>query len=352
MNIQLLGEPEPSTALTVTARAAIALGSDKARIELAALVKKSASIKEIKNTAGRDECHGAAMALVKARTNIEKIGKAARDDATKFSKAVIAEEKALLDITTPEETRLVALRNSWDEARAAEKAEVERKERARIADIHLRIADLRDCAGLASQCKTSAEVEDLIDKMINQGLAGFDEFAGEAETTRTTTLARMKEISDAKFTEEQERARVKAEQEAERVRLAAERAELERERKESAERERIAAQERAKVEAEAKAARDAEEAAMARKRELFLAEVAAADKAQKQARAEFDAEVVRRDAEAKALAEPVVVIPAAQILASQPSDDEIFEAVAEYFEEEPDTARGWIRNMDFLKVTA
>ena len=129
MNIEMI-DPEPSTALTVTARAALALGSDRARTDLAALIAKSAAINEIKNAIGRDQCHSAAMALVRTRTNIAKTGKAARDDATKFSKAVIAEENSLLAITAPEEARLLALRDTWDDAQAKEKAEAERKERA------------------------------------------------------------------------------------------------------------------------------------------------------------------------------------------------------------------------------
>ena len=48
-------------------RAALALGSDKARTELAELVKKSANIVEVKNSAGREECHSAAMVLAVAR---------------------------------------------------------------------------------------------------------------------------------------------------------------------------------------------------------------------------------------------------------------------------------------------
>lgn len=67
MNIEML-DSEPGTALTVTARAALALGSDKARTELAALVLKSADIKEVRNAAGRDECHSAAMVLVAEQT--------------------------------------------------------------------------------------------------------------------------------------------------------------------------------------------------------------------------------------------------------------------------------------------
>ncbi len=337
MSIELLDEP--STALTATARAALALSSDQTRKDLQELVKKSANIKEVKNVAGREECHSAAMVLVRARTAITKTGKAAREDAAAFQKAVIAEEKALIAITEGEETRLLALRDAWDAARAAEKAEAERIERLRIETIHLRIADIREAGNLALQCRTSAEVEVLIDKLDGTTLEGFDEFAEEAERARETTLARMKEIGAAKLAEEQERARIKAEQEAEAARLAEERAELERQRKEAAEAARIAAQERAEQEAKAKAAREADEAAaqaildaealrLADERAAFEAEQAAARAAaQAQAeelareRAEFDAELRRRAAEARALETPPAPEPQPVIVAT---DTDIF----------------------------
>ncbi len=311
-------EERPSTELTVTARAALALSSEQTRKDLKELVAKSVNVKAIVDTNGREEAHSYAMALVKARTTITKTGKAAREDAAAFQKAVIAEEKALIAITEPEETRLLALRDAWDQARAAEKAEAERIERLRIETIHIRIADIREAGNLALQCRTSAMVESLIEKMTGQQLDGFDEFAEEAHNTRADTLARMSEISHIKFTEEQERARIKAEQEAEAARLAAERADIERQRKEAAEAERIAAQERAEQEAKAQAARKADEAAaqaildaealrLADERAAFEAEQAAARAAaQAQAdelarqRAEFDAELARIAAESKA----------------------------------------------------
>lgn len=342
MEIELLDEP--TTALTVTARAALALSSEQTRKDLKELVAKSANIREVKNTAGRDECHGAAMALVKARTTITKTGKAAREDAKAFQSAVIAEEKALIAITEPEETRLLGLRDEWDQARAAEKAEAERIELARVTNIHLRIADIREAGNLALQCRTSAMVESLIEKMTGQQLDGFDEFTEEAENTRTATLARMKEISDIKLAEEQERARIKAEQEAEAARLAAERAEnariaaeLERQRKEAAEAERIAAQERAAQEAKATAAREAAEASdkarrdaeakrLADERAAFEAEQqkaradaqAQADELARQ-RAEFQAEQDRRAAEAKALETTVTEIEPEEVEATGPT---------------------------------
>lgn len=340
MSIELLDEPKTSTELTVQQRAAVALNAMQARIDLAAQVKKSENVKEIKNEAGRAEAHSYAMALIKSRTSLEKVAKAKREDATAFSRAVIALEKELLQITTPEETRLLALRDAWDAARAAQKAEAERIERERVLTIHLRIADIREAGNLALQCRTSVEVEALIDKLDGTTLDGFDEFAEEAERARETTLARMKKIAATKLAEEQERARIKAEQEAEAARLAAERAELERLRMESAERERIAARERAVQEAKAKVARDAEEAAakalrdaeaqrLADERAEFEAEQAAARQAAQdmadelaQERAEFEAELARRSEEAKALegaAEPEP--PADPAAATKPVED-------------------------------
>mgnify|MGYP003419810840 CR=1 FL=1 len=294
MNIELL-DPEPATtALTVTARAALALGTEKARAELKALAAESVTITEVKNQAGREQAHGAGMKLMRARTDIEKRGKAARDDATKFSKAVIAEEKALVAIIEPEEARLLGLRDAWDKARAAEKAEAERIERARIEQIALRLADIRECAVLAAQCRTSDMVEGLIQKLTDAPLEGVDEFAEEAAKTRVDALERMRKIQDDKHDEEQERARVKAQQEAEAARLAAERAELERMRAEQeaaarVERERIA-QEQATARAEA-AKRDAEDRARRDEEDRLARESRAAEELRlSKVRAELEAQ--------------------------------------------------------------
>ena len=71
----------------------VALGSSKAEIDLVELASKSKTIVAITNKDGRTECHAAAMTAKDARVSIEKAGKAAREDATAFSKAVIAEER-------------------------------------------------------------------------------------------------------------------------------------------------------------------------------------------------------------------------------------------------------------------
>ena len=294
MSTEVLDEPKVSTALTVTARAELALNAKQARIDLAAQVKKSENVREVKNAAGREEAHSYAMALVKSRTTLEKAAKATREDATAFSKAVIALEKDLLSITTPEEVRLLALRNAWDEARAAEKAEAERLERERITKIHLRIADIRAVVGLANAAKT-AECADLLARLAAYQNEGFEEFSEEAAIALAETFATVFDIHAAKVAEDAERTRIRAEQEAERRRLAEERAELDRQRAEQA---------AAKAEADAQALRDAAE--ITRQRDALMAEVAAANKAQQDARAALEAELSMMRA---ALAEPAETEP-------------------------------------------
>ena len=265
MNIEMI-EQEPSTALTLQQRAAVALGSAQTRLDLAEMAKKSLGITEIKNAAGRAECHSAAMALADARIAINKTGKAAREDAVKFGKAVIAEEESLISITSPEEKRLLALRDAYDAKIAAEKAERERLERARITAIHERISEIRGYGVLALECRTAGRVQALIDRLTNTEMTGFEEFEEEAKELRAATMVRMEQIHAQKFAEEAERERVKAEQAAEAARLKAEREELAAQRKAQAEEQEraVAAVRAAAIElADQRAQFEAQQAALA-----------------------------------------------------------------------------------------
>ena len=113
-------------------RAQKALGLVNAKEQLTELAAASAGIIEITNKAGYDECHAKRMVLKNKRVEIGKTGKTAREDATKFSQAVIAAEKELIGIISPEEDRLQALQQAWDDAREAERAEAARIEAERI----------------------------------------------------------------------------------------------------------------------------------------------------------------------------------------------------------------------------
>lgn len=316
------------TELTVQQRAAVALESSKAAAELQALAESSKGITAITNRAGRDECHSAAMAATKARTGIVQAGKAARDDATRFSKAVIAEEARLVAIIQPEESRLKALRDEWDAEAAREKAAKAEAERLRVLEITQRIALMKLAASNAAHFSVSSEgaagilsaVEEIeID-------SSFAEFFGEAKETHAAAVAEIRTTVEAKRASEEAAAKAQNErilakiaaEEAARVaeqvrkeEAAAAKAKADAEAAERAERERVEAaarkveQDKAdelrRIEAEKLAA---ERKALEEQRARFEAEQAAAraveEAARKEREAQERAEQEAKDAEARA----------------------------------------------------
>lgn len=124
-----------SQELTLVERAEQSLAFADTKEKLAELAKQSERIVEITNSAGREECHAARMRLKNMRIEIGKRGKEARDDATKFSKAVIAKENELVAIIEPEESRLQGLQDAWDAERERERQAKIEAERQRLAEI-------------------------------------------------------------------------------------------------------------------------------------------------------------------------------------------------------------------------
>lgn len=210
-------------------RAQIALGTSKTEAALVELAAKHQSITEIKDKAGREQAHGAAMELMRTRTTIADLSKRARDDATKFSRAVIAEEQRLIGIIEPEEKRLKGLRDDWDAEQERIKREKAEAERKRLLAISEQITSLKAFGPLAAQCRTSARIQELIDRLTAVEVTPeiYAEFTDDAAAAKSVTLNQM----GAAF-------KAKQEQEAEAARLAAERAEQERVRQEQAERQR------------------------------------------------------------------------------------------------------------------
>lgn len=291
----------PSTELTVVQRAALALGTSEREKSLRELVAQSVTIVEIKNAAAREQCHRAAMVLRTERTGIRNVGKDARDDATKFSKAVIKEEDRLVAIIEPEETRLIGMRDEWDEARAAEKRAAAEKEAARIAHIREHIEDIR--AIVSSVVGRPAayienEIKDLVVLQID--VARFAELTGEAEMARGITLEKLRELHAAAIAQEAEAKRLAEENE----RLARERAAFEEEQRraaaERAEQERKDAQARAERAAVERRQREEREAAEKREREAREAQERAQREREEAARREQQA---REDAERRAALE-------------------------------------------------
>ena len=307
-----------SKELTVQQRAAVALESSKAEAELKALAESSKCITEITNRAGRQECHSAAMAATKARTAIVQAGKAARDDATRFSKAVIAEEARLIAIIQPEESRLKVLRDEWDAKEAREKAAKAEAERLRVLEISQRIALFKQATSDAARFDVTATKagEILAELQAIEIDSSFAEFFGEAKEAHAAAVADIRATVEAKRAAEEAAAKAEADR-VEAARVAAEEARI-------AEQKRNEEEARAKAKADAEAAERAEREraeAAARKAEQDKADelrrveaerLAAERKALDDARAKFDAEqaaaraveeAARKEREAKERAE-------------------------------------------------
>lgn len=237
MSIEMLDTED--TALTVQSRAALALNSTQTEVDLQALATKNAHIVAVVDKAGRQQAHGAAMELKTARSTITNTAKAAREDATAFQGAVIAEEKRLVALIQPEEKRLLGLRDAWDDEQERIRREEESKERARVTGLHERINVIRGYVALAGQCRTAERIAGLLKTLGDVDLTTFQEFTDEAAKVHSQTLQAVTQLHTNKVAEEVEAARAKEEQEAaaaklasEQAALAAERASLEREREE------------------------------------------------------------------------------------------------------------------------
>lgn len=135
---------KPIESMSVIERAANALNQAETEEQIKALVEESKPIVAVTDPASREVCHSSLMTLKNMRVLIQNRGKDGRDEAVKYSKAVIAIEKELVALITPEETRLAAIRDEWDTARDREKEARIQAEIARAAEIQRRIDGIRN----------------------------------------------------------------------------------------------------------------------------------------------------------------------------------------------------------------
>lgn len=265
------------TAVSLPERVRTALSSPTVEAEFRALAASSASIVAITNAASYDECHSARMRLLKARTGTAARGKGVREDAQAFAKAVIAEEKRLIEIIEPEEKRLQALQNAEDEKREAKI----RAERERVEHIQQGIAAFGE-AVLEMAGRSAADIAAAQLQMSGMDLAWAAEFLPEAQAARDKALMSLGQLHAGALAQE----KAKAEQEA---KAKAEREELDRLRAEQVKRDAEAkerADAEAKAQAEARAKLEAEERDAREKRE-------AADRAAQEERDRLDAEALK-----------------------------------------------------------
>lgn len=155
--------------LTPDQRAEKALSFADTRAQLQKLAGESTSLTRVDTEDNFAAAKAAKAKLQSTRVAIEKTGKAARDDANKFQKAVIAKERDLVNLIAPEEQRLSQLiateQLRRDEAeRVAREAEQRRAEQIRQAFAELRALPERaaaaDLAGIDQLIATAQAVVD------------------------------------------------------------------------------------------------------------------------------------------------------------------------------------------------
>ena len=365
----------PKTELAPIERAAIALESSKTEQHLKALATKHQSITVVKDKAGREQAHGAYMELMRARTTVEKASKEAREDATKFSKAVIAEAARLVAIVEPEEARLKEARDAWDAEQARIKAEAEARERARVLAITERIAAIKAYVVMANNCRTSARVAELQVKLSATEMTGFEEFEREACDAMLATQLHLAKVFSDRQADEVEAARIKADQEAEAARLKADQERIKAEQKAEAEKlayeRKLMEEERAAIQAELDAKAEKQRKEMEAKRAAAQAEARRAADALAAERAELERKLAEiLEAKSKPvepdvcvviapestmfaeLSAPVGQMPIAPLIAGElgvidcdvvmPPAVSIVIAVAEFWHTDNKTAARWI----------
>jgi len=309
--------------LPVAVRAQQALATVTTEEQLRALAIKHADLTTVKNRTDFALAMSALSEFRTVRVAIEKAGKAAREDATQFQRAVIAEEKRLIGIIVPEENRVRMLRENYEAEQERIRQELARKEAERIAAIRERIAGFQSLVLLATGTP-SAEVAETVVRLESIQIDDtFQELRREAEIAHTAALdsarkllvntqAREKAAAEARAKAEaeaeqrrkeaEELERLRADQARQSEELARQQAEIERQQQEAeaklaAERAEI---ERQQQEAEAKLA--AERAEIERQKQEIEARQHAEEEAKAKAQAEAEAQV-KTETEARALAE-------------------------------------------------
>ena len=330
--------PTKTTALAAVEMQAVAIARfGDWRIGAAELVKRFAAVVfDCTTTKGMKEAEDARAEVRAPRYLAQNVAKNSKTELAAISRAVGAEEKAIIDALAETEAHIEGQISAELARKAAIKAEAARVELARKEAHENGIARIRGSAAGAIG-KTSAQILRGIAHLEDADMTGWEEFIAAARAAQAEAITTLRTMAAAALAAENaviEMVRVRAEQ----VRIAAEqRAEGERLAAEAAQQKRIAAEAKqvadaaakveddkraafaklqadaAKVEADKLASERAEFArlqaetakAAAAEREAGLAELRAAtelQKAEAKRQAAFDrAEMVRLQAESAAL---------------------------------------------------
>jgi len=296
--------------LTIVERAQQALSVEHTESDLKKMAAQYADVTEIKDDTDYELVKSGGIALGKVRVAIEKAGKAARDDANAFAKAVIVEQRRLTDIISPEEDRLKALRKDKDNEAIRAAAEKLRVEEERKAAIQVKIDGIRGLTGGLLGASSEALRERLEEaQAVDVTEAEYQEFVEAAQEAKQAAIQllepalndrldfeQQKAESDRIAAEQAERqaeldrqaAEIKAQQDAERAKLEAEQAEVRRQQ------EAIDAEKRA--EAQKKLAAERAEAERVRQEKERLEREAKEREAEIQRKLDEEAEAARQKA--------------------------------------------------------
>ena len=233
--------------------------------------------------------------LREVRVNLEKLRKELKAPALERSRLIDAEAKTLTTQIEEMEGPIDAQIKAEEQRKADEKAERERIERERVAELQLKVGEIR---AIAVRCsgKPSAFIRDYLTKLDALELGEeFGEMQAEARAAKAETLGTLADMHWSALAQEAEAERLRIEREEleaqrkaqaeqaerDRAELAKLRAEAEARQRESEEKARIereaaeaerrkvaaeAAALRAEEKAKAKAIRDAEQAEIDRQR--------------------------------------------------------------------------------------
>jgi len=284
--------------LPPTDRAYLILSEKHSEQALAELARKYVDVTEIKDAADYQLVKRGGIELMKARTSIEATGKAARDDANQFRKAMLAEEKRLILITLSEESRLKALRKDYDDEQERIAAEARLAEQRRVADITERIQAIkRQCDGLLGADSAAIQMRlDAVGTIVcNETL--FAEFNDQAVEVKAATVETLELLLTARqeFEAQVEENQRIAQEQAERQ------AQLDQQAREQEARERAAQDKIDAEQAEVDRQREAMEAERkAEEDNKLFAERAEQDRIEREKREAEEAEQNRQAAEAAA----------------------------------------------------
>jgi hypothetical protein len=227
----------------------------------------SLAVKDANDKQGYEVCKAARIDIKKRRVEVEKTRVILKAESLEYGRRVDGEAKRITALLEPIETHLIGQEKIVDDEKARIKAEEEAKEAARV---QARIDRLESMGmGLVAghyRLPYGAEgvaVPVAILKVCTD--EQFTQFVEKIQEKKDAEDARVKAEDDARKVESERLAKVSADQESERLRLAeitrrqaAEQATIDSEqaRKEAAEKARIETEARIKREAEDKAAKE------------------------------------------------------------------------------------------------